>query len=218
MLARDVYKLLERTADAAFVVSLEGEICSWNPASEQLFGYTQADVQNRTCHEILRGKGALGTSVCDEQCSVQRCAARNEPVTAFDLEVATADHGQRKWVSISTIVLEDSRLHRKLIAHLCHDISKRKESEKVFSQIVELSKHLATIGEDQGKPAPSEFLSDQERRVLLLFAKARNAGQIAKELKITLPTLRNHLHSINQKLRTHNRLEAVLHAMRRGLI
>jgi DNA-binding CsgD family transcriptional regulator len=30
--------------------------------------------------------------------------------------------------------------------------------------------------------------------------------------------LRNHLHAINHKLRTHNRLEAVLSAMKRGLI
>ncbi|MEO7963967.1 MAG: LuxR C-terminal-related transcriptional regulator [Gemmatimonadaceae bacterium] len=31
-------------------------------------------------------------------------------------------------------------------------------------------------------------------------------------------TLRNHLRHIKQKLRTHNRLEAVTHAQRRGLI
>ena len=29
---------------------------------------------------------------------------------------------------------------------------------------------------------------------------------------------RNHLHSINEKLRTHNRLEAVMHAMQNALI
>ena len=61
-------------------------------------------------------------------------------------------------------------------------------------------------------------LSEQEQRILRLFAKAKNSAQIAGELGITLPTLRNHLHSINEKLRTHNRLEAVMHAMRRGLI
>ena len=50
----------------------------------------------------------------------------------------------------------------------------------------------------------------------MVFAKAKNSSQVAKELGITLPSLRNHLHAVNQKLRTHNRLEAVLHAMRRG--
>ena len=41
---------------------------------------------------------------------------------------------------------------------------------------------------------------------------------ISRTLKISPQTLRNHLHHINDKLRTHNRLEAVTHAQRRGLI
>jgi DNA-binding NarL/FixJ family response regulator len=102
--------------------------------------------------------------------------------------------------------------------HLSHDISKRKEAERTFAKMMELSKQVVSIGESQSRPAPIELLSEQEQRILTLFAKAMNSGQVAKELGITLPTLRNHLHAINQKLRTHNRLEAVLHAMKRGLI
>jgi DNA-binding CsgD family transcriptional regulator len=74
------------------------------------------------------------------------------------------------------------------------------------------------VGDGRSALAPTESLSEQEERILRLFAKAKNSGQVAKELRITLPTLRNHLHAINQKLRTHNRLEAVLHAMKRGII
>jgi DNA-binding CsgD family transcriptional regulator len=116
------------------------------------------------------------------------------------------------------IVFEDSRLHRRLIAHLAHDITDRKADEQAFSKMVEVSKVVTSIGDGPRRPAPIESLSDQEHRILTLFAKAKNSGQVAKELGITLPTLRNHLHAINQKLRTHNRLEAVLHAMKRGLI
>ncbi|HYL38657.1 MAG TPA: PAS domain S-box protein [Bryobacteraceae bacterium] len=217
MLAGDVYRLLEGTADAAFVVTLEGEICFWNAAAERLFGYSQTDVLSKTCDQVLKGKGALGTTVCCGECSVQRCAVHTESIPTFDLEVTTRS-GQRRWVSVSTIVFEDSRLHRRLIVHLSHDISQRKEAERSLAKIIELSKHVVSIGESQSQPAPVESLSDQEQRILMLFAKAKNSGQVAKELGITLPTLRNHLHAINQKLRTHNRLEAVLHAMRRGLI
>jgi PAS domain S-box-containing protein len=217
MLAGDVYRLFEGAADATFVVTLEGEILFWNAAAERLFGYSQADVLNKTCYEILEGRGALGTAVCTGDCSVQHCAARTESIPTFDLEVMTRG-GKRKWVSISTIVFEDSRLHRRFIVHLSHDISARRETELAFARMVELSKHVVSIGESQSEPAPVEPLSDQEKKILMLFAKAKNSSQVAKELRITLPTLRNHLHAINQKLRTHNRLEAVLHAMRRGLI
>jgi len=215
--ASDVYKLLEGAADAAFVVTLESEICFWNAAAERLFGYPAADVLNRTCNDVLKGKSALGVSVCTGEHSVQHCAAHTESIPAFDLEVTTRC-GQRKWINVSTIVFEDSRLHRRLIVHLSHDISKRKEVEQAFSKMTELSKKVVSIGETQPLLAPVESLSDQEHRILTLFAKAKNSGQVAKDLGITLPTLRNHLHAINQKLRTHNRLEAVLHAMRRGLI
>jgi len=217
MFATDVYKLLEGTADAAFVVTPEGEICFWNSAAECLFGYRAADVQSKTCHDVLRGKDALHAVVCTGECSVQRCAVRAGPIPAFDLDVTTFS-GQRKWVSVSTIVFEDSRLHRRLIAHLAHDITDRKAAEEALSRMVEVSKLVTSIADGRSRPAPVESLSDQEHRVLTLFAKAKNSGQVGKELGITLPTLRNHLHAINQKLRTHNRLEAVLHAMRRGLI
>jgi DNA-binding CsgD family transcriptional regulator len=51
-----------------------------------------------------------------------------------------------------------------------------------------------------------------------LIRESQNFSESARGLGITLPTLRNHLHSINEKLRTHKRLEAVMHAMQRGLI
>lgn len=217
MFAADVYRLFERTADAAFAVTLEGEICFWNAAAERLFGYKAAHVVNKTCDDVLKGTGALGTTVCTQGCSVQHCAAHTDSIPTFDLEVTTCA-GDRKWISVSTIAFEDSRLRRRMIVHLSHDISKRKEGERAFTKILDLSKQVVSIGESQPQLAPVETLSQQEQRILRLFAKSKNSGQVATELDITLPTLRNHLHAINQKLRTHNRLEAVLHAMRRGLI
>jgi PAS domain S-box-containing protein len=217
MFAGDVYKLLEGTADAAFVLTLEGEISFWNRAAERLFGHAAADVMNKTIHEVLKGRDSLGAVVCAGECSVQRCAARGESIPAFDLEVTTCS-GHRRWISVSTIVFEDSRLHRRLIVHLSHDITGRKETEQAFSKMIELSRQVISIEDNHDPTSPIESLSDQELRILTLFAKAKNSGQVAKELGITLPTLRNHLHAVNQKLRTHNRLEAVLHAMRRGLI
>lgn len=217
MFAGDVYKLLEGTADAAFVVTPEGEICFWNSAAEQLFGYSAADVLDKTCYSILRGEDALGTIVCMGEGSVQHCAAHGRSIPAFDLEVATRA-GRRIWVSISTIVFEDSRLRRQMVAHLARDITNRKQVEQAFSKMIDLSKEMISVSHEQSGLAPIGSLSEQEKRILKLFANARNSRQVASELGITLPTLRNHLHAVNQKLRTHNRLEAVLHAMKRHLI
>jgi PAS domain S-box-containing protein len=209
--------MLEGAADAAFVVTLEGEICFWNAAAERLFGYAAKDVLNKTCFDILHGKDMLGAVVCAGECSVQRSAVHTDSIPTFDLEVTTGT-GQPRWVSVSTIVFEDSRLYRRLIVHLAHDISDSKKLEQAFSKMIDVSKQVISVGEIKTRLAPVESLSAKEEHILKLFAKAKNSGQVARELGITLPTLRNHLHAINQKLRTHNRLEAVLSAMKRGLI
>lgn len=63
--------------------------------------------------------------------------------------------------------------------------------------------------------APVSPLSQQECRILKLFAGGSNSTVITRKLGITL---RNHLHHLNQKLRTRARLEAMPHVQRRGLL
>src|SRR5437773_2225215 len=71
---------------------------------------------------------------------------------------------------------------------------------------------------DTLRTSPLAARSEQECRILKLFADGRSAATIARKLNISAQTLRNHLHHINRKLRTHTRLEAVTHAQQRGLI
>jgi PAS domain S-box-containing protein len=217
MLEAELFAFLERTADAAFAVTREGQICSWNQAAERLFGYSSADVLNRACYEVLDGHGALGTQVCIGDCSVQQCAAQKLGIPDFDLEVKTRS-GERLWVNVSTLVFEEPRRNRRLVVHLARDISRRRRSEELLAKMLEISKEMVAVADHNARAAPVSPLTEQEQRILRLFAKAKNSSEIARELGITLPTLRNHLHSINEKLRTHNRLEAVMHAMKRGLI
>src|SRR2546429_9290506 len=84
--------------------------------------------------------------------------------------------------------------------------------------MVEVARQLVALAGDEAHHAPIEPLSEQECRILKLFADGRSAATIARKLNISAQTLRNHLHHINRKLRTHTRLEAVTHAQHRGLI
>ena len=63
---RDLFEFLEHTADAAFTVTDAGEICSWNTGAEALFGFGRDEVTGKTCFELFRGRGVLGTLVCTE--------------------------------------------------------------------------------------------------------------------------------------------------------
>ncbi len=217
MLDQELFDLLERTADAAFTVTDQGEICSWNKAAERLFGYSKAEALQKSCHGLLLGRGALGTQVCADNCSIRDCAARHVDIPTFDLEVKTRS-GRRVWVSVSTLVYDSSRSHRHLIVQLAHDITEQKKNEELLRKMTQISRQLLSVPEVVMRPAPISPLSEHEREILQLFSVGKNSTEIARKLGITLQTLRNHLHHINQKLHTHNRLEAVTHAIQRRLV
>jgi len=61
MLESELFALLQGTTDAAFSVTEEGEILSWNKAAEKLLGYSAQEVVQKTCYDILEGMGTLGT-------------------------------------------------------------------------------------------------------------------------------------------------------------
>ena len=53
MLEQELFDLLEGTADAAFTVTDQAEVCSWNKAAERLFGYGKTEALQKTCHGLL---------------------------------------------------------------------------------------------------------------------------------------------------------------------
>ena len=217
MLDRELFEFLNHTADAAFAVTDGGEICSWNAGAETLFGYTRDEAVGKTCFDLFQGTGAFGARVCAEQCHVRECAERHTPVCDFDLSVKTRS-GRRVWVNMSTIVHEDPHTGHRRIVHLARSIAGRKRTEALVSRMLHLSKEFVATADESPRPAPVMSLSDQERRVLTILAQGKTPAAVAADLHIRPQTLRNHLHHVNQKLGTRNRLEAVLHALRRQLI
>jgi PAS domain S-box-containing protein len=219
MLEAEVFALFEQTADAAYAVTRDGEICSWNTAAERLFGYPAPDVLGRHIEDVFDAYDALGTEPLAgglEAASRQRLEAPGG-IPSFDLDVRVRSGG-RLWINVSTIVFDNQRTGRQLLIRLARDITQRRHKEEVFSRMLGVARDILLLNAERPDHSPVEALSIQERRVLTLFAQGGNPAMIARKLKISPQTLRNHLHHINRKLRTHNRLEAVTHAQRRGLI
>src|SRR5258705_5127146 len=77
MLEQELFDLLEGTSDAAFAVTDQGEICSWNKVAEELFGYSSTEAISDTCYNLLQERGALCARVCGQNCGVRDCAARH---------------------------------------------------------------------------------------------------------------------------------------------
>ncbi len=212
-----MFAFLDNTADAVFAVRESGEICFWNHAAEVLFGHPAEEVLGKTCSNVLHGIGALGTDVCHEGCAALRCAKPATHLPSFDLNVTTRSQ-ERIWVNLSSISYLNRRTGKSLLVHLVRDINAQKKREEVFGRMVAISREVASLEDAVTGAAPVAPLSSQELEILRMFAVGATATRIAKALGISPQTLRNHLHHINQKLRTHNRLEAVMHALQRRLI
>jgi PAS domain S-box-containing protein len=219
MLEAELFALLERTADAAYSVSDSGEIRSWNAGAVRLFGYEAADVIGRDINEVLDARDDLGTQALagGSEAATRRWDPASGGIANFDLEVRVRS-GARIWINVSTIVFESRRSRRPLFVRLARDVSAHRRSELLAERMVESAREILTLAREPSDLAPVANISAQERRILKLFAQGKNAATIARRLDISAQTLRNHLHRINRKLRTHSRLEAVTHAQRRGLL
>jgi PAS domain S-box-containing protein len=219
MLETELFALLEQTADAAYAVTEDGEICSWNRGAERLFGYPHDEVLHRNIDEVLEARDGLGTAALSggSEATTRTMDEATGGVSNFDLEVKTRMRG-RIWVNVSTIIFNNPRTGRRLFVRLAHDVDQRHRNEELLHRVLEGARQLVALSETSFDYAPVTPLSDQERRILKLFAEGSDPGTVARTLKISDQTLRNHLHHINRKLRTHTRLEAVTHAQRRGLI
>jgi len=219
MLETELFALLEQTADAAYTVTTGGDVCSWNAAAERLFGYPADMVVHRSIDEVFDARDSLGTEALAGglEAATRQWDGSGGGIPNFDLEVRTRS-GDRIWINVSTIVFDNPRTRRRLFVRLARDINHRRSREHLLERMVATARQVVALADDGSDHAPVEPLSEQERRILQLLADGGNSAGIARRLNISPQTLRNHLHHINRKLRTHNRLEAVTHAQRRGLI
>ena len=219
MLEPELFALFERTADAAYTVTEDGRICSWNHAAETLFGYPADEALGADVEELLEARDTLGTSAIagGSGTATRQWDAASGGIPNFDLEVRTRS-GRRIWVNVSTILFDNRRGGRRLFVRLAHDIDQRRRNEELLQRMLEAARQFVSLAQETSGHAQVELLSDHERRILKLLADGGSSAAIARQLRISAQTLRNHLHHINRKLRTHSRLEAVTHARRRGLI
>ena len=219
MLEAQLFAFFECTADAAYAVSTDGTVCSWNAAAERLFERKAKDVVGQNIETVLGARDSLGTDALagGVDAPARRWDGATPVIPDFDLEVHVGSRGPI-WVNVSTIVFDNSRTGRRLFIRLARDVTHHRRKELQLNRMLEVAREVATLDGLQPQHAPVDALSAQERRILKLFAEGSSPTAIARHLNISAQTLRNHLHHINRKLRTHNRLEAVTHAQRRGLL
>lgn len=82
MLETELFALLEQTADAAYTVTGDGEICSWNGAAARLFGYPAAEVLHQNVDDLLEARDTLGTDALAGDSRRRRGGGMDRPVAS----------------------------------------------------------------------------------------------------------------------------------------
>ncbi|HEY3324926.1 MAG TPA: LuxR C-terminal-related transcriptional regulator [Planctomycetota bacterium] len=220
MQLRELQKLVDSTADAAFAVDAFGKIAAWNVAATEMFGSAAASALGKTCGVLVQGRDECGP-VCSPDCPVLQSTRQRRPLRNFDLQVQTK-HGLR-WFNVSVLVAEVSGSAAPYMVHVIRPVDLRKRLEMLVRDFVvtgtglppETVTHMIKSGRP---PAQSAELTNQEKAILRLLARGMPTERISTELHISRATVNNHVQHVLHKLDAHTRLEAIRRAERAGLI
>jgi len=81
-----------------------------------------------------------------------------------------------------------------------------------------MSPQLAVAMLQEARKAPDSIISNREEEVLQLVADGLGTGEIAARMFISQKTVKNHLASIYEKLDARDRTQAVLMAVKMGIV
>lgn len=223
MISDKILALLATADIGAYAMSIDQTIMFWNPGAERILGYTPDQVIGRHCFEVVSGlvPGGL-TPECQEGCPSIRCLRAGTIPTAIDLQVLCAS-GERKMVSLTPMVVAGMIDDAPLLVHLFDDSPEAGRSGHVADSVKdELSRLGADIVTDHpaapSAPASTHTLSPRELEVLRLVSLGRATPRIATELGISPHTVRNHIRHFRHKLNATTKLDAVVTAIRLGIL
>jgi DNA-binding NarL/FixJ family response regulator len=109
-----------------------------------------------------------------------------------------------------------------LNAGICGYLHKSASSEELLTAVRAVRKDgdrvVLNVSRQGLELDPQVPLTDRERDVLVLTAKALSNGQIARRLSLTEATVKRHLRNVFAKLGAGSRIDAVNRATTAGLI
>jgi PAS domain S-box-containing protein len=217
-----LFQALANTGDGAFVTDEDQRIIFWNQAATQITGYPYEEVSGLPCYEVLEGRDHQDRLFCFEHCRIATAALRDRPIKDYDISISNKSD-KVCWINLSTLTFPANGDASKLILHSFRDVTRKKQSEQLISQILRAAEDLQNGGPPRAPfPAangqPAADLTNRELEVLSLLAQGFSTDKIACSLSISPSTTRNHIRNILQKLQVHSRLEAVVQAYKQGLV
>jgi PAS domain S-box-containing protein len=217
----DVRSLLEHTGAAAFAVDQDGRVVGWTAAAERLLGHPAEAALGRPCHALICGTDPFGNLYCRKDCNLREMIRREEPIQTFGLKVRNAS-GQFIPIACSVLTLSETQPCRDFsVLHLLQPVSHWKEAGYRLERIRrQAGRSDDASGPDHGLGSsdPATALTRRETEILRLLAQGYATHELAKDLSVSVNTVRTHTRNILHKLEAHSKLQAVSLARHQKLI
>lgn len=194
------------TADAVFAIDDARRIVYQNEAFSQICHNPASATLNRKCHEVVCGQTLDGARFCRPDCPIAATLLHQKPVENFDMSIPQSG-GTALWANVGVCAIS-GKYHPAAAVCVIRPITVRKMASR-FANID--AARITQTGD-------AVTLTGREQSVLKLLSEGRNTEDLAETLHISPCTVRNHIHSILQKLAVHSRVEAVSYAYRKSLI
>ena len=219
----DIFALLAVARLGAFAMTSHGRIVFWNRAAERILGLPAAQVVGRRHDEVIAAVPSDVTAAASASDipvpSDDRADSLPRPLTVSMLcgtggyvevaltPVVVADH--RDGDSVTVYVFEDNGLTQ--------PVGLGAETASTHAPAPRLET-LPAPQRHQSADRVSHDLSTREIEILRLVAAGTPTEQIAHDLRISVHTVRNHIRNVRSKLGVKTKLDAVLAAIRLGLL
>jgi len=219
----DIFRLLESAEFGAYAVTLDQTIVSWNQAAQRILGFSPDDVLGRRCYDVLGGLVPGGiVPGCLEGCPSLRALKAGVVPGSTDVRMLCAS-GERRPVSVTPLVVAGRDNDAPVLVHVIHDSSAGDSPERATDSVRRgLVRRGADVVSDHPAaapvPAPAVKLTNRELEVLRMVALGRTTPQIARLLGISSHTVLNHIRNFRRKLDAPTKLDAVLAAIRLGIL
>ena len=205
-----------------YAMSLDQRIVFWNQGAERILGHPAHKVLGRHCYEVVAGlaSGRL-TPACMNGCPSLLSLQAGATPNAVRMQMLCSS-GERKTVDLTPMVVSGVVDDAPLMVHVFDDRSGSQSPDQILAAVKsELGRGGAGVVSDNPAPLPAVGaapLTSRELEVLALVALGRTTSSIAEALGISEHTVRNHVRNFRRKLNAATKLEAVLTALRRGIL
>jgi DNA-binding CsgD family transcriptional regulator len=209
-------ELLAAGDPPAFATDSRDRIVFWNGGMTELVGKRAEEAMGQRCYETLAGRDVFGNRFCYANCPVIATVRAEDKVSGFELRVAANGAGRRA-VNVTILKVPGARPDLFTLVHILQPLAEEGRLERLLERLGHQAQALpARLASASPPEAPP--LTRREVEVLHHVAAGLQNKEVAQRLDLSLATVRNHIHSILDKLGVHSKLEAVSLAFRKGWI